>query len=110
MKAELENSRKESAAQKWLHITDSQVINNFMKKVEDLNTALGDKENAISRIHSELDDLKQQHQYLQEHFEEKVGGTSLKLVGPLPSVFTGIWRFNESGLLPCTLFFKFMGL
>lgn len=73
LKSDLEHSRKEMAAQKWLHITDSQVINNFMKKVEDLNTTLAEKENAISCIHSELDDLKQQHQYLTENYEEKVG-------------------------------------
>ena len=69
---DLENARKEMAAQKWLRVTDSQVINNFMKKVEDLNTALSEKENSISCIKSELDDLKQQHQYLQNNYDEKV--------------------------------------
>ena len=60
------------AAQKWLHVKDGQVINNFMKKVEDLNSHLGDKATVISGLTSELEDLKEQHTLLQKHYEEKV--------------------------------------
>ena len=74
-KGEIETARKELAAQKWLHVKDGQVINNFMKKVEDLNSSLSEKENVISGLNSELEDEKEQHQLLQKHYEEKVGFT-----------------------------------
>ena len=60
------------AAQKWLHVKDGQVINNFMKKVEDLNSLLGDKATVISGLTSELEDVKEQHTLLQKHYDEKV--------------------------------------
>lgn len=69
---DIDKSRKELAAQKWLHIKDGQVINNFMKKVEDLNSALGEKAAVISGLSSELDDVREQHTLLQKHYDEKV--------------------------------------
>ena len=43
-----------------------------MKKVEDLNSHLGDKATVISGLTSELEDVKEQHTLLKKHYEEKV--------------------------------------
>jgi len=53
-------------------VKDGQVISNFMKKVENLNVALAEKETTISGLNSELEDLKGQQQQLQKHYDEKV--------------------------------------
>lgn len=52
-------------------------MNNFMKKVEDLNVALSDKDTTISALNSELEDVKEQHELLQKHYDEKVSSISL---------------------------------
>lgn len=50
-----------------------------MKKVEDLNSHLGDKATVISGLTSELEDVKEQHTLLQKHYDEKVK-KNLKMV------------------------------
>ena len=43
-----------------------------MKKVESLNSAIGEKDVMISSLQSELEDLKEQYQALQNSYSEKV--------------------------------------
>ena len=55
-----------------MNLTDKEAINNFMKKVESLNSAIGEKDALISSLQSELEDLKEQYQALQNSYSEKV--------------------------------------
>ena len=55
-----------------MNLTDKEAINNFMKKVESLNSAIGEKDVLISSLQSELEDLKEQYQALQNSYSEKV--------------------------------------
>ena len=55
-----------------MNLTDKEAINNFMKKVESLNSAIGEKDILISSLLSELEDLKEQYQALQNSYSEKV--------------------------------------
>ena len=55
-----------------MNLADKEAINNFMKKVESLNSAIGEKDILISSLLSELEDLKEQYQALQNSYSEKV--------------------------------------
>ena len=55
-----------------MNLTDKEAISNFMKKVESLNSAIGEKDVMISSLQSELEDLKEQYQALQSSYSEKV--------------------------------------
>ena len=55
-----------------MNLTDKEAINNFMKKVETLNSAIGEKDILISSLQSELEDLKEQYEALQNSYNEKV--------------------------------------
>ena len=55
-----------------MNLTDKEAISNFMKKVESLNSAIGEKDVMISSLQSELEDLKEQYQALQNSYSEKV--------------------------------------
>ena len=55
-----------------MNLTDKEAINNFMKKVETLNSAIGEKDILVSSLQSELEDLKEQYEALQNSYNEKV--------------------------------------
>ena len=55
-----------------MNLADKEAINNFMNKVESLNSAIGEKDILISSLLSELEDLKEQYQALQNSYSEKV--------------------------------------
>ena len=55
-----------------MNLTDKEAINNFMKKVETLNSAIGEKDILVSSLISELEDLKEQYEALQNSYNEKV--------------------------------------
>lgn len=71
LKGELEKSKSEVVAQKWLNLSDKEAINNFMKNVQDLHVTINEKENLITSLQSEIEDLKQEHDNLRELFNEK---------------------------------------
>ena len=60
LQSELENVRSEVAEQRALHSSDKEVINTFMKTVEDTNNKLIEKENLIISLRSELQDVREQ--------------------------------------------------
>ncbi|XP_065675243.1 kinesin-like protein KIF15 isoform X3 [Hydra vulgaris] len=71
MQGDLEKSRSEVVAQKWMNMADKEAINNFMKTVQELQTTIIDKESQTSSLTLELEDIKQQHDLLQSSFKKK---------------------------------------
>ncbi|XP_057291417.1 kinesin-like protein KIF15 isoform X3 [Hydractinia symbiolongicarpus] len=71
LSSDLDRSRSEVATQKWVNITDKEAINKFMKGAQELRDVILKKDGIISSLQSELEDLKQQQQSLQEAYDEK---------------------------------------
>ena len=72
MQTDLEKSRSEVAAQKWMNLADKEAINNFMTTVQELRSATIEKGSTILSLTLELEDVKQLYDSLQTSYEKKV--------------------------------------